>query len=547
MNTEASAGKEVFVADGEAIRVMGPATRKMHREADALVLSPDAGWGNPLFADRTLEEDDFHIHARVTLDQLDGTGASFLIGGHYHYPCSRPEGNRAFRVSLDDDTETYDRDCLETDARIVYGMTERRAPWSSASKEIAGRTRDYIRPGEPFRLDLYQERETATLQIDGRVVLTTSLRKKDGISGAGDGGWPVCFGFLPDRATLRLHDLSAEGRFAKAFLEHAEVWSMGTDGYFTYRIPSLCVTPDGSVLAFAEARRSDFARLWGWSKDWNADEVHCVMKRSADGGSTWSDQQVILAHGSTYEARDPAPVVDWETGDVFLITRGPYILKSEDGGQTWSGPRSLRELRGGCAGMLTPGPANSGIQLCRGPHAGRLVVAVANAGDVGLMYSDNHGQVWQMGGVISGYQGYEPQAAELSDGGILVNARNHSDNPGRLILVSRDGGLSLEAYYDGHLSSQRCLASLVRGLQPEGVGGGHVFCGPGEGRRRLTVRLSEDDCESWSVAREVYSGHSAYSALAAFPDGTFGALYEQDAYRRLSFVRFDSAWLEGRE
>ena len=543
MSEVANAGKKIFVRDGEPISVMGAATRDMRREGDALVICPDAKWGNPLFADCALEEDDFHIHARLTLEEVGGTGASFLIGGFYHYPCSRPEGNGTFRVSLDDEMETYDRDRLEADGRILYGMTERRAPWSEAQKGIAAKTRDHIQAGKPFTIDVYQTGQDAVFQIDGHEIFRTNLRSEERISGTSDGGWPVCFGVLPDRTVIRLHDLSAEGRFARSSLDHTDVWQMGHGGYFTYRIPSLCVTTGGDLLAFVEARRSDFAGTWNWGKDWNPDEVHCVMKRSEDGGRAWSEQRLVLGEGSSYEVRDPSPVVDHQTGDVFLVTRGPYIMRSQDEGETWSAPRSLRGLVPDDLDTLSPGPANSGIQLQDGEYAGRLMFAIAGDGAVGVMYWDDHGDNWRLGGMVRGYDGWEPQLTEPADGRILINARNHSDNPGRIVSISEDGGASFETHYDDRLPSQWCQASLVRHDggedSPAGTQEQFIFCGPGEGRRKLTIKASSDECQSWAQSRMVYSGHSAYSAMAVLPDGAVGVLYEKDAYRRLSFVRFD--------
>lgn len=207
--------KRVFVEAGKPLAVMGSATKDMVREADALVVAPDATWGNPLFADAALNKGNFHIHACLTLDEVGGTGVSFLLGGHYH-------GKEAFRA-------------------------------------------------EP----------------------------KQGIKGMADGGWPVNFGFLPDQGDLRIHEFRAEGCFAGEEMDHIDVWSMGHDGYWTYRIPSLCVTPKGSLLAFAEARRFDFTR-WDWRATPKPDEVHTVMKRSPDGGETWSDQAVVLYERDGY-------------------------------------------------------------------------------------------------------------------------------------------------------------------------------------------------------------------------------------------------------
>ena len=542
MNTENRGVKKVFVEEGEPISVMGAGTKAMRREDNALVIGPDDKWGNPLFADGALEEDDFHIHARLTLEKVGGTGASFLIGGFYHYPCSRPEGNDTFRVSLDDEMETYERDRLEADGRILYGMTGRRAPWCEADKRIAAATRDHIQAGQPFTIDVFQRGEDAVFQIDGEAIFRTNLSAEERISGTSDGGWPVCFGVLPDRGVVKVHDLYAEGLFAAASRDHTDVWQMGHDGYFTFRIPSLCVTPGGDLLAFAEARRSDFGRIWGWNKVWNPDEVHCVMKRSSDGGRTWSAQKLVLGEGPSYEVRDPSPVVDRETGDVFLLTRGPYIMKSEDEGATWSAPRSLRRLIPDDIDVLSAGPANSGIQLRNGQFAGRLMYAIAGNGELGVMYSDDHGENWVLGGMVTGHNGWEPQITELDDGRILINARNHSDRPGRIVSISEDGGASFETHYDERLPSQWCEASLIRQVGSEAstdrTDSPIIFSGPAEGRRKLTVKRSLDGCKNWSEGRMIYSGHSAYSALAVLPDGQVGVLYEKDAYRRLSFVRF---------
>ena len=66
------------------------------------------------------------------------------------------------------------------------------------------------------------------------------------------------------------------------------------------------------------------------------------------------------------------------------------------------------------------------------------------------------------------------------------------------------------------------------------------FCGPAEGRRKLTMMVSADDCGSWPTSLLIYPGCAAYSAMAMLPDGHVGVLYERDAYRRLSFVRVTS-------
>ena len=60
-----------------------------------------------------------------------------------------------------------------------------------------------------------------------------------------------------------------------------EVFISGEDGYHTYRIPAIIKAEDGSLLAFAEGRR-------GGQGD--SGDIDLVMKRSTDGGATWSAQ-----------------------------------------------------------------------------------------------------------------------------------------------------------------------------------------------------------------------------------------------------------------
>lgn len=73
--------------------------------------------------------------------------------------------------------------------------------------------------------------------------------------------------------------------------------------------------------------------------------------------------------------------------------------------------------------------------------------------------------------------------------------------------------------------------------------------GIGSIARRLTVKLSLDDGQTWPVAKVLEEGPSAYSALAVLADGTILCLYECDILTRmgddryLRLARFDMEWL----
>ena len=92
-------------------------------------------------------------------------------------------------------------------------------------------------------------------------------------------------------------------------LKQTDVFIGGQDGTHTYRIPSVVVAPNGELLAFCEARRTTGS---------DTDDIDLVLKRSADGGATWSDMQVIWDDGPN-TCGNPCAVVDQETGTVWLL------------------------------------------------------------------------------------------------------------------------------------------------------------------------------------------------------------------------------------
>src|SRR5437016_3531915 len=62
------------------------------------------------------------------------------------------------------------------------------------------------------------------------------------------------------------------------------VFMAGEDGYHTYRIPALIVSPRGTLLAFCEGRKQGGG---------DAGDIDLVLKRSSDNGKTWGALQVV--------------------------------------------------------------------------------------------------------------------------------------------------------------------------------------------------------------------------------------------------------------
>ena len=83
-----------------------------------------------------------------------------------------------------------------------------------------------------------------------------------------------------------------------AEIEQKSLWSSGEGGYHTYRIPALTKTLKGTVLAFCEGR------LHGRG---DAGTIDLVVKRSEDGGITWSDTQLVVQEDEM-TCGNPCPV-----------------------------------------------------------------------------------------------------------------------------------------------------------------------------------------------------------------------------------------------
>ena len=102
------------------------------------------------------------------------------------------------------------------------------------------------------------------------------------------------------------------------------VFTSGTEGYKSFRIPAIIGLPNKNLLAFCEGRINGAADFGN---------VDIVMKKSTDNGKTWSALQIIV-DANSLQAGNCAPVVDtndpaYPKGRIpfFFITR-EIIMKA---------------------------------------------------------------------------------------------------------------------------------------------------------------------------------------------------------------------------
>lgn len=362
--------------------------------------------------------------------------------------------------------------------------------------------------------------------------------------------------------SLALHSLFSE----PTQHEGQALFEGGAGGYDTYRIPSLLVTKRGSILAFCEGRRNSSG---------DAGDIDLLLRRSTDGGRTWSSPQVVWDDARS-TCGNPCPVVDSKTGAIWLLTtwnrgddhepqiiaqtsrdtRRVFVLNSRDEGRTWSEPKEITpDVKQSNWTWYATGPG-AGIQLEKGPRRGRLVIPCDHI-EAGtgryyshVIYSDDGGKNWRLGGRTQKHQVNECEVVEREDGSLMLNMRSYDPSKkARQTAISRDGGATWEDQkIREELTDPICQASFRRLLWRTGSKPGVLLFSNAAStkREKMTLRASFDDGETWPLSRLVTPNPSAYSCLAALPQGRIGLLYETGAknpYESIVFLKTSLTWL----
>ena len=389
-------------------------------------------------------------------------------------------------------------------------------------------------------------------------------------------------------------------------LHKTKLFEARVGGYHNYRVPGLLTTPRGVVLATVEARR-------GRGGDWDGNDV--LMRRSLDGGRSWGRPQTIVRcddYGPG-PVSNFAMIADQSDDRVHALYCHNYARvfyqHSADDGATFSDPVEITDVflafRDASLGraaypwrVIATGPGH-GIQLSQGQHEGRLIVPVwmsdgsgtefgpgklgHRPSSVACIYSDDvatggRAVTWQCGDFVAhtddpshaGARIVNPSETvpvELSDGRVLFNIRSEARENRRLVSISADGAHRWSRpRFDRALLEPVCMASILRLEQraPDGTpyilfanpdnlenelipAGGHLA----HDRKRLTVKLSADDCRTWSASRVLEPGPSGYSDLAQAPDGSVLCIYECGMIDRMTdtanvtVASFGLRWVTG--
>jgi len=274
---------------------------------------------------------------------------------------------------------------------------------------------------------------------------------------------------------------AAEGKKAPSVTKIKDI-IVHRDTRFYSAFPSVVRLKSGELLA--SFRRAPDRRIWGEKENHHSDpNSQLMLVRSSDNGETWTETpELIHAHpfGGTQEPnlivlQDDSLVcssyafarVRDEVKERFpegirwrnFVWMGGYLLRSEDGGHTWSAPIIPPPVPGGVVKNVfgKPCPAFNHGAMCQGGD-GRLYWAVATknpsnpqVAETHLMTSDDGGRTWAYACLIAKDDNFSINETSLHrtpKGDLVAFMRTTGFDDHTLVARSTDGGKSFERWQD---------------------------------------------------------------------------------------------------
>jgi len=445
---------------------------------------------NYLYAGRGLGSGDFKIAARLSLDQLDGTAAAFVMDGNQF----GFEGQ--------------------------HGRMFVQGPEFGKSRSIAD-PKDFIAPGKPFDLEVSRHGKTLTFRIDGKEAWTTRYAPDQ----------VRMFGLRPWRATMRIHDFSARGRLS-----------------VVGRSPDHPTGPTEGLKS-RNGRRPAVNQVSGSGDPPTTQPKELAVPTIDISGET--NRHVIVSAGTETDYRGQVNTVLMADGKtmfaVWSIGHGGMcgpMKKSSDGGLTWSEMIPTPENWGDvgscpCIFRLTD---TKGVE--------RLFVFAGRPKHYRSMSLDG-GETWtpmEWTGLFK--PGGNTAVIPIDDGcrHLLLMQRGPVNKPldqstqAVWQAVSSDGGLTWDNY------RKVCEVPGAIPCEPELIhspDGRQLACLMRENSRRLNslVMFSDDEGTTWSDARELPASLTGDRHMSCYaPDGRLVVVFRDRARNNPTYGHF-VAWV----
>ncbi|MCR5130964.1 MAG: exo-alpha-sialidase [Prevotella sp.] len=336
---------------------------------------------------------------------------------------------------------------------------------------------------------------------------------------------------------------------AKIFATQSFAFLPTTDNCRFYRIPAMILDKEGNIVVAADRR-------YGSNADLGNHKIDVSIRRSEDGGRTWSAQNIIaVGDGSSstdYGYGDPALARTQNGRLICMMAAGSTmywngmsnaaICTSDDNGLTWTKPRQLYtsnfyDAVNDCTNSL--GFYGNFISSGKGLTTFDGTVMFTNncltnedhsSPQLYIISSTDEGENWQMG-PGNAYAGCdESKLEQLNDGRLMVSVRQSGSrgfNRG-----SADGTTWDKQYRNNQISGNACNADILyysRSTDGDQDVMLHTYV-KSSARENLTLAMSINEGRTWKDVLNIQPGGAAYSTMIRLANGDLAIFYEDESY-----------------
>ena len=336
----------------------------------------------------------------------------------------------------------------------------------------------------------------------------------------------------------------------KVFDQQLFIFKPTTDDCRYYRIPAMVLDKEGNIVVASDRRYSSNADLGNH-------KIDVSIRRSVDGGRTWSAQNLIAVgdgrNSATYGYGDPALVRTANGRIVCLMAAGKNgyfssmrnigICTSDDNGVTWT---PVRELTTSNFTDATHNLTNqlgfwsifttSGKGLLKRDGTvmfttNTLPSSGTSTSNCVIISSTDEGEHWTLGPATAYAGGDESKLEEMNDGSLLISVRQSGArgfNTG-----NADGTEWGTQWRNSQITANACNADILyysRSIDNERDIMLHTYLKNTGSRQNLTLAMSIDQGQNWTDVMNIQPGGCAYSTMVRLTNGDLAILYEDESY-----------------
>lgn len=387
----------------------------------------------------------FYMYTKVTFGTFNSTAAGLQLGRNW--------AGDPFVFGMDGNSTTGEpRFFLD-----LYGKNG-----VSVNPDLGWPTiTQVMTPGVPAEMEVIIIDGTFYIKINGKLVFNFKLPS--------DQVYYYTPTIRPWRNFVTVHDM---------YIESNDMYKMDyamheyEKGYNKIQAPALAKASNGDLLLFAEGRSAPTTAMERVAQNTiPVGNTDIIMKRSADGGTTWNEQLTVLAgdgDGATYCFPQ---IVTQESGKIILhyskiggafsgsprgafnianytynrTTQVVYQRTSIDNGLTWSNPVDITTSIKDNASYLQNGPGH-GIELKSALYNKRLIMPLSyiNTDAVKTAISNDGGLTWSISNAVAGSR--YASVVELADGRLMMILGHKNTSPkNKRVSYSTNGGTTWSA------------------------------------------------------------------------------------------------------